>query len=85
MRRLWLLFSQFVTVLLALWFVVLTLKPQWPQDWQAAWQNGDSIMQKTRAMRPGGEIGRRTRFRFWRRKAWGFKSLHPHQVFDNQD
>ena len=28
-----------------------------------------------------GEIGRRTRFRFWRRKAWGFKSLHPHQYF----
>ena len=27
-----------------------------------------------------GEIGRRTRFRFWRREAWGFKSLHPHQV-----
>lgn len=27
-----------------------------------------------------GEIGRRTRFRFWRRKAWGFKSLHPHQI-----
>ena len=27
-----------------------------------------------------GEIGRRTRFRFWRRKAWGFKSLHPHQT-----
>ncbi|MEY3308248.1 MAG: hypothetical protein RLZZ413_2286, partial [Pseudomonadota bacterium] len=25
-----------------------------------------------------GEIGRRTRFRFWRRKAWGFKSLRPH-------
>ncbi len=25
-----------------------------------------------------GEIGRRTRFRFWRRKSWGFKSLHPH-------
>jgi len=21
-----------------------------------------------------------TRFRFWRRKAWGFKSLHPHQI-----
>ena len=38
MRRLWLLFSQFVTVLLALWFVVLTLKPQWPQDWQSLWQ-----------------------------------------------
>ena len=38
MRRLWLLFSQFVTVLLALWFVLATLKPHWPQDWQAAWQ-----------------------------------------------
>ena len=38
MRRLWLLFSQFVTVLLALWFVLITLKPQWPQDWQSLWQ-----------------------------------------------
>ena len=28
-----------------------------------------------------GEIGRRTRFRFWRREAWGFKSLHPHHFF----
>ena len=24
------------------------------------------------------EIGRRTRLRIWRRKAWGFESLHPH-------
>jgi Do/DeqQ family serine protease len=29
MRRTWLLFSQTVTVLLAVWFVVATLKPQW--------------------------------------------------------
>ena len=29
MRKLWLLFSQAVTVLLALWFVVATLKPTW--------------------------------------------------------
>jgi len=29
MRRLWLLFAQTVTVLLAVWFVVLTLKPGW--------------------------------------------------------
>jgi len=29
MRRLWLLFAQTVTVLLAAWFVVATLKPQW--------------------------------------------------------
>ncbi len=29
MKRLWLLFAQAVTVLLAAWFVVMTLKPQW--------------------------------------------------------
>ena len=29
MRRLWLLFAQTVTVGLALWFIVATLKPQW--------------------------------------------------------
>ena len=29
MKRLWLLFSQTATVLLALWFVVITLKPGW--------------------------------------------------------
>lgn len=29
MRRLWLLFAQTVTVILALWFVVMTLKPEW--------------------------------------------------------
>ncbi len=25
-----------------------------------------------------GEIGRRTRLRIWRREAWGFESLRPH-------
>ena len=29
MRRHWLLFSQTVTVLLAAWFIVASLKPQW--------------------------------------------------------
>jgi serine protease DegQ len=29
MKRQWLLFSQVVTVLVALWFVVVTLKPEW--------------------------------------------------------
>jgi Do/DeqQ family serine protease len=29
MKRLWLVFAQAVTVALAIWFVVLTLKPQW--------------------------------------------------------
>jgi serine protease DegQ len=31
MRRLWLLFAQTVTVLVALWFVLMTLKPEWLQ------------------------------------------------------
>ncbi|MDB5797581.1 MAG: Do family serine endopeptidase [Paucimonas sp.] len=39
MRRLWLLFAQTVTVGLALWFIVATLKPQWlsslPRDGRA--------------------------------------------------
>jgi serine protease DegQ len=29
MRRLWLLFAQVVTITLALWFIVATLKPEW--------------------------------------------------------
>src|SRR5947199_1365323 len=28
-----------------------------------------------------GGIGRRNRLRIWRRKAWGFDSLHPHLVY----
>ena len=32
MRRLWLLFAQTATVGLALWFIVITLKPQWITD-----------------------------------------------------
>jgi Do/DeqQ family serine protease len=35
MKRLWLLFSQAVTVLLAAWFVVITLKPQWLDRWSS--------------------------------------------------
>ena len=29
MRRLWLLFAQTITVCLAIWFIVVTLKPEW--------------------------------------------------------
>ena len=29
MKRYWLLFSQVVTVLFAVWFVIVTLKPEW--------------------------------------------------------
>jgi Do/DeqQ family serine protease len=38
MRRLWLLFTQTVTILVAIWFVLITLKPEWlqrPSLWQA--------------------------------------------------
>ena len=38
MRRLWLLFSQTVTVLVAIWFVLVTLKPEWlqrPYQWNS--------------------------------------------------
>ena len=31
-----------------------------------------------------GVIGSRTRFRFWRRKAWEFESPHPHHIFVKQ-
>ena len=33
MRRLWLLFAQTATVALALWFIVITLKPEWVRSW----------------------------------------------------
>ena len=36
MRKLWLLFSQVATVLLACWFVVITLQPHWPITWRKA-------------------------------------------------
>ena len=35
MKRLWLLFAQTVTVLVAVWFVLITLKPEWVQ--RPAW------------------------------------------------
>ena len=40
MRRLWLLFAQTATVALALWFIVLTLKPDWAG---ALVNNGQSV------------------------------------------
>ena len=37
MKRLWLLFAQTVTVLVAVWFVLITLKPEWIQ--RPSWNN----------------------------------------------
>jgi serine protease DegQ len=42
MKRLWLLFSQTATVLLAAYFVLLTLKPQWLNSLQPATGNMDA-------------------------------------------
>ncbi|HEX7635512.1 MAG TPA: Do family serine endopeptidase [Noviherbaspirillum sp.] len=36
MRRLWLLFAQTVTVGLAIWFIVASLKPEWAAGWITA-------------------------------------------------
>jgi len=56
MRRHWLFFSQTVTVLLAAWFIVATLKPQWLRS-----VSGDNmtLLQATgsdAAHRPAGSL-----------------------------
>ena len=42
MRKLWLLFSQTVTILVAAYFVVATLKPQWLQPQSNTWVTHDT-------------------------------------------
>ena len=57
MRRLWLFFSQTVTVLLAAWFIVATLKPQWLRG--VASGEGITLLQATgidSAHRPLGSL-----------------------------
>jgi Do/DeqQ family serine protease len=46
MRRHWLFFSQTVTVLLAIWFIVATLQPQWLSGIRAS-TNGITVLQAT--------------------------------------
>jgi serine protease DegQ len=53
MRRYWLFFSQTVTVLLAAWFIVATLKPQWLQG------TGPGTAGMTLLQAPGGEAAAR--------------------------
>ena len=52
MRRHWLLFSQTVTVLLAAWFILATLKPQWLQGMASS--QGITLLQAS-----GGDDGHR--------------------------
>ncbi len=57
MRRHWLLFSQTVTVLLAAWFIVATLKPQWLGGFTAS--NGVTLLQapgNDGTLRPAGSL-----------------------------
>ena len=58
MRRHWLFFSQTVTVLLAAWFIVATLKPQWLQAVSTGTE-GITLLQATGthdAHRPAGSL-----------------------------
>lgn len=52
MKRYWLVFSQWVTVLLAIWFVVATLQPEWLRQAQHSTQ-GVTLLQAP-AVGPGG-------------------------------
>ena len=44
LRRFWLFFAQAVTVVLAVWFVIATLKPDWLQRGRVAVQSGSPIV-----------------------------------------
>ena len=45
MKRQWLLFSQVVTVLVAVWFVVMTLKPEWIHQRSSVATNGVTLIE----------------------------------------
>ncbi len=55
MRRLWLLFAQTVTVGLALWFIVTTLKPNWVQQGFAINKNLSLTSSTTLIEAPSGK------------------------------
>ena len=45
MKRQWLLFSQVVTVLVAIWFVLVTLKPEWVNSRSSAVTSGVTLIE----------------------------------------
>ena len=58
MRRYWLVFSQCVTVLLAIWFVLATLKPEWLRGMQRS-TSGITLLQAPATdpgLRPAGSL-----------------------------
>ena len=56
MRRTWLLFSQTVTVLLAVWFVVITLKPEWLQSGQR-WSGDLQVLEAPASVANSTSVG----------------------------
>ena len=56
MRRHWLLFSQTVTVLLAAWFIVATLKPQWLRGASVGGVTLLQAPQTDHSVRPAGSL-----------------------------
>ena len=52
MKRIWLLFAQAVTVLLAMYFVVATLQPQWLQRGASVSRAGISLLEAPGDLRP---------------------------------
>jgi serine protease DegQ len=76
MRRLWLIFSQTVTVLLAAWFVVATLKPDWLNRRPACRRGGRPWSKRPRpspAPAPAGSL------RAAAQKGVGGRGQHQHQ------
>ncbi len=56
MKRLWLLFSQTVTVLLAIWFVLITLKPEWLQR-NPSWNRDLHVLEAPAAVGASASVG----------------------------
>ena len=56
MKRLWLVFSQAVTVLLAIWFVVITLKPEWLQS-GGAWDGSLQVLEAPASVASSTSVG----------------------------
>ena len=56
MKRLWLVFSQAVTVLLAIWFVVITLKPEWLQS-GSGWDGSLQVLEAPASVASSTSVG----------------------------
>jgi serine protease DegQ len=69
MRRLWLLFAQTVTVGLAIWFIVTTLKPGWVNQPFSAAQGGPTGSALSLKEAPANSVGAQSSYRSAAQKA----------------